>query len=175
MELFYTLVCVVAGHYRHFPIDYRAAVTEVLGKAAAVHSRRFKRVDVERLGAEARDDEIIEPLNNLRKAAAGSNGYKGTSLALGDQSLLPSSMEYYEGRDVGTLQDGCREGVIHLPNPPSINAHGVLGQILFDVCVPKNVEGWDIGLSDSLKGRPFTSSRRHTHFNPIKCIRRSRL
>lgn len=165
----------VAGHYRHYPIDYRAAVTELLGKASVVHYRRLKRVDGERLGAEARDDEIIEPLRNLRKAAASSNGYKGTSLVLGNQSSLPSSMEYYEGRDVGTLQNERREGVIHFPNPPSINAHGVLGQILFDVCVPKNVEGWDIGLSGSLKGRPFTSTRRHTPFNPIKCIRRSRL
>lgn len=129
------------------------------------------------MGVEARDDEIIEPLRSLRKAAASSNGFQGTSLALGDQSLLPSSMEYCEGGDVGALQDEHREGVIHLPNQPlpSIYAHGVLGQILFDVCVPKSVEGWDIGPLDSLKGGLFTSTRRHTPFNPIKCLLRSRL
>jgi farnesol dehydrogenase len=165
------------GHYKHYPIDYKAAVTELLGKAAGVHSQRFRRLEGERMGVEARDEEIIEPLHTLRKAAACSNGFQGTSLALGDQSLLPSSMEYYEGRDTGALQDERREGVIHLPNQPipRINAHGVLGQILFDVCVPKNVEGWDIGSLDSLKGGLFTSTRRHTPFNPIKCILRSRL
>lgn len=152
-------------------------MTELLGKAAGVHSQRFQRHEGERMGVEARDDEIIEPLRSLGKAAASSNGFQGTSLALGDHSLLPSSTEYYEGRDIGVLQDERREDVIHLPGSPlpSINVHGVLGQILFDVCVPKNVEGWDIGSSDSLKGGLFTSTRRHTSFNPIKCILRSKL
>ncbi|PON82003.1 Alpha/Beta hydrolase fold containing protein [Trema orientale] len=166
------------GHYRHYRVDYEAAVTELLGKATAIYSQRIRRLEGERLGnVEATHDETIEPIHTLRKAAASSNSFQGISLVPGDDFFLPNSMEYYEGRGVGSMQDERRqEGLIHLPNPPaSINAHGVLGQILFDVCVPKDVEGWDIRSSDFLNRRSFTSTRRHNPFNPIKCIRRSRL
>ncbi|XP_062099510.1 uncharacterized protein LOC133805367 [Humulus lupulus] len=160
------------GHYRNYKIDYEDAVTELLCKSAGIYSQRIRRLEGERLGnAEITHDETVEPIPTLTKAVASSNSFKGISLAAGDNLYLPSSMEYYEGRDVGSMQDEHRqEGLIHLPNPPtSINTHGVLGQMLFDVCVPKNVEGWDIRSSDSL------SRRRHNPFNPIKCIRRSRL
>ncbi|KAJ0085805.1 hypothetical protein Patl1_08988 [Pistacia atlantica] len=164
------------GHYRHYPIDYKAAVTELLGKAAAVYSQRIQRLEGERMGLEGTHNEMSNPIYNLRKAALSpTQSFPGTSLVPTDHFLMPSSMEYYDGRDVGSVPDERKEGLIHLPNRPSINAHGVLGQILFDVCVPKNVEGWDIRSSDSLNGRPYASTRRHAPFNPIKCIRRSRL
>lgn len=127
-------------------------------------------------------DEIFdnEPMSSLRKAAGGSNGFRGVTLASSDHFFTPGSMEYDGGRDVGPMQDERKEGLIHLPNPPTptMNAHGVLGQILFDVCVPKTVEDWDIkSSSGSLNGnrRSLASRRRHAPFNPIKCIRRSRL
>lgn len=155
-------------------------MTELLGKAAGIYSQRIRRLEGERLGnLDATHDETIEPIRTLRKAAASSNSFQGISLVPSPSNdfFLPSSMESYEGRDVGSMQDKHRqEGLIHLPKPPtSINAHGVLGQILFDVCVPKNVEGWDIGSSGSLNRRSFISTRRHNPFNPIKCMRRSRL
>ncbi|KAL4649685.1 hypothetical protein ACB092_01G032800 [Castanea dentata] len=161
------------GHYRHYPIDYKAAVTELLGKAAKVYSQRIRRLEGERMGIEGTRDEILEPIDDLRKATTNSSSFQGLALGPTDH-YLPSSMEYYDGRDVGSVQDDRKEGLIHLQSLPSINAHGVLGQILFDVCVPKNVEDWDIKSSSS-NGRLFTSTRRHTPFNPIKCIRRSRL
>ncbi|KAF3957638.1 hypothetical protein CMV_017365 [Castanea mollissima] len=161
------------GHYRHYPIDYKAAVTELLGKAAKVYSQRIRRLEGERMGIEGTRDEILEPIDDLRKATTNSSSFQGLALGPSDH-YLPNSMEYYDGRDVGSVQDDRKEGLIHLQNLPSINAHGVLGQILFDVCVPKNVEDWDIKSSSS-NGRLFTSTRRHTPFNPIKCIRRSRL
>lgn len=163
------------GHYRHYPIDYKAAVTELLGKAAAVYSQRIQRLEGERMGLEGTHDEI-HPINGMRKAAASpTRSFRGTPLVPSDHFFMPSSLEYYDGRDVGSVQDQHKEELIHLHTPPSISAHGVLGQILFDVCVPKNVEGWDIRSSDSLNGRSYTSTRRHSPFNPIKCIRRSRL
>ncbi|XP_030485669.2 uncharacterized protein LOC115702346 [Cannabis sativa] len=160
------------GHYRNYKIQYEAAVTELLRKSAGIYSQRIKRLEGEKLGnVEVTHDETVEPIPTLTKTAASSNSFQGISLAAGDNLYLPSSVEYYEGRDVGSMQDEHRqEGLIHLPNPPtSINVHGVLGQILFDVCVPNNIEGWDIRSSDSI------SRRRHNQFNPIKCIRRSRL
>uniref|UniRef100_A0A803NNI2 RNase H type-1 domain-containing protein n=1 Tax=Cannabis sativa TaxID=3483 RepID=A0A803NNI2_CANSA len=132
------------GHYRNYKIQYEAAVTELLRKSAGIYSQRIKRLEGEKLGnVEVTHDETVEPIPTLTKTAASSNSFQGISLAAGDNLYLPSSVEYYEGRDVGSMQDEHRqEGLIHLPNPPtSINVHGVLGQILFDVCVPNNIEG----------------------------------
>ncbi|KAM2273592.1 hypothetical protein ACFX1S_043509 [Malus domestica] len=171
------------GHYRRYPIDYKVAVNELLGKAAGVYSQRIRGLEGETLGMQATQDEIIdnEPMSSIRKAAGGSNGFRGVTLASSDHFFTtPFSMEYEGGRDVGSMQEERKEGIIHVHNPPtpSMNAHGVLGQILFDVCVPKTVEDWDIKPSSgSLNGNgsSLASRRRHAPFNPIKCIRRSRL
>ncbi|XVF39963.1 hypothetical protein PTKIN_Ptkin01aG0075000 [Pterospermum kingtungense] len=163
------------GHYRQYPIDYKAAVTELLGKGAALNSRRIRKFESERMGSAGTHDEISDAISNISKTTLSPNqSFRGSSLVQSDHILLPSSIEYYEGRDFGSVQDEQKEGLIHLAHPPSINLHGVLGQLLFDVCVPKTVEGWDIKSSNSSSRRPYTS-RRNSHFNPIKCIRRSRL
>lgn len=161
----------LTGHFRHYPIDYKAAVTELLGKAAGVYSQRIRQLEGESLCVQADHDDVVEPISCLRKAAGASNGFRGVILASSDD-FLPTSTEYY---GVGSVQD---EGLIHLSDPatPTINAHGVLGQVLFEVCVPKNIENWDIK-SSSLNGngRSFSFRRRQAPLNPIKCIRRSRL
>ncbi|KAM7280170.1 hypothetical protein ACFE04_007304 [Oxalis oulophora] len=164
------------GHYRHFPVDYKAAITELLGKASAIYSQRTQRHDGANVGLEGTHDDISEPFNNLRQAAVSpAHSFQGTPLIATDHFLVPTSMEYYEGRDVGSVRDEQKEGFIRLPSPQSISAHGVLGQILFDVCLPKTIEDWDLKSSNSSHRRPYISSRRHASFNPIKCIRRSRL
>ncbi|KDP38370.1 hypothetical protein JCGZ_04295 [Jatropha curcas] len=164
------------GHFRLYPFDYKAAVTELLGKAAAVYSQRIRRLEGERLGVEGTHDEISEPIGDLRKAVESPNqSFCGVTIQPSDNFFMPSSVGYYEGRDMGSLQDEHKEDLIHLHNPPRINAHGVLGQVLFDVCVPKTVEDWDIKSSASLSRQPYSSTRRHAPFNPIKCILRSRL
>ncbi|KAK2992272.1 hypothetical protein RJ640_020265 [Escallonia rubra] len=162
------------GHYRHYPTDYKAAVNELLGKAAVLYSRRIRQLGGEKMGFEGTQDEISDRLSNLGEASTSSSqSYRRVALELNDHFFAPSSMEYHQGRDV--VQDEHKERYIPVSSPPSINAHGVLGQVLFDVCVPKNVENWDIRSPSSL-GRPtFGSARWHSHFNPIKCIRRSRL
>lgn len=165
------------GHYRQHPVDYKGAVTELLRKASAVHSQRIPRLEGGMMGFEGSRDEISEPLGDLRKAAASSNDiYKRFSIDLPEHAIVPkSSFEYHGGGAVGSVQDE-KPALVHLPSPPRINANGVLGQILFDVCVPKNIEEWDVGSLTSLRHSPFPPTRRHSmHFNPIKCIRRSRL
>ncbi|XP_065847293.1 uncharacterized protein [Euphorbia lathyris] len=167
------------GHFRIYPNDYKAAVTELLGKAATVYSQRIRRLEGEGMGVEGTHthDEISESMYDLKKAAVSPNqSFRGVTIQPSDHFYMPNSVGYYEGRDdVGSLQSEQKEGLIHLPTTPlTINAHGVLGQILFDVCVPKNVEDWDIK-SATLSRQPFNSTRRHAPFNPIKCIRRSRL
>lgn len=167
-----------AGHYRHYPVDYKAAVTELLGKAAAIYSQRHSLAEHESLGFEGAGDALSNPIfNHSRAAAHPSQGSDGLSLALSDQFLVPTSVESYNGSGMnfGSVQDNHQEGVVQLPARPSINAHGALGQILFDVCVPKDVEDWDIKQSYYSGRRSFISSRRHATFNPIKCMLRSRL
>ncbi|CAL5349110.1 unnamed protein product [Camellia sinensis] len=163
------------GHYQHYAIDYKAAVTELLGKAAVIYSNRIRQLEGEGMGFEGTQDEISEPFYKLKKAAMTSNqSFQRVALELNDHFFVPSSVEYHEDRNIGSMQDAHKEGLIRVSSPPRIKADGVLGQILFDVCVPKNVEGWDLRSSPS-------SSKWHSPFNPIKCmnpikcIRRSRL
>lgn len=154
------------GHYRHHPEEYTDAVTELLTKAVSVYLQKTERV------GGPHDGTTSEPLHQIREAVSSSNQYQSlhrVTLDLNDHFVVPGgSVEYHEGRDVGSVHDAPNERLIPRSAPPAINAHGILGQILFDVCVPKNVEDWDLRL-------PSSSRRHSSHFNPIKCIRRSRL
>ncbi|CAJ1973375.1 unnamed protein product [Sphenostylis stenocarpa] len=163
----------VTGHFRHHPIDYKAATIEILGKAVATYRcKNSRQVEDEKLGIEGTKDEITYPFSELKKEAMTSTSFQGFALAPSD-SLSSSSAEYYVGKDIGTIADERKGGFIHLPSRPSMNAHGVLSQILFDVCVPKNVEDWDV--RSNSKNALSACTRKHIPFNPIKCMRRSRL
>ncbi|XP_058089127.1 uncharacterized protein LOC131236049 [Magnolia sinica] len=166
------------GHYKHHPVDYKAAVTELLEKAALIYSQRMLQLNRERTSLEGAGNKISESVRNLREAAVSSNESLQRVAVGPSNHFLPSSVEYHESKNMGSMQDEQKERLIHLQTPPSISAHSVLGKILFDVCVPKNIEDWDIRPAGSLNGQIFSSSHRHRHsglFNPIKCIRRSRL
>ncbi|CAD5180710.1 unnamed protein product [Musa acuminata subsp. malaccensis] len=155
------------GHYKFHASDYRAGVFELVGKAAMIYAQR-------RLQSQGLEGpSISESVCNLHKAAASSSeSLRRVATDPSDHFFLPSSMECEDKKDTN-LQKG---ELFHTQNMPSINAHGVLGQILFDICVPKNIEGWDIKPSTSLNGRQtFAVARRHGLFYPMKCIRRSRL
>lgn len=161
------------GHYKHHPVDYKAAVTELLDKAATVYARRRK--SNEQATGTTNACETLKSVWKLHKAAGSSNeSLRRVAISPSDHFFLPSSMEYEGTKGAVSVQDEHKGELIHVQSPPTINPHGVLGQILFDVCVPKNVEGWDIKpVSDS--SHTFTAFRRQKPLNPIKCIRRSRL
>ncbi|KAI9127917.1 hypothetical protein K1719_000910 [Acacia pycnantha] len=162
------------GHYKHHPIQYRIAVTHLLEKATSVYSHKM--IEMERTGMESMHDEISELICDLQKAAINSNrSLRRVASEPSDHFFLPSSAAYHDGRDSGTPQEEQKEKSICLPSPPSINAHSVLGQFLFDVCVPKNIEEWDVKSSGTVNGRPFASARGHPPFGSAKCIRRSKL
>ncbi|CAM8998615.1 unnamed protein product [Rhodiola kirilowii] len=158
------------GHYRLHPEDYKNAVVELLTNAAMVYSQRIQRLEAEKISSDGSSHgKMSESLFNLRRSAMDSTtSFQNITLSSSNQLHLPNSMEYYIGGGA-SVHDGQKEGLIHLPSTPSINANGILGQILFDVCIPKDIEGWDMRPTSSL------SARRHSAFNPIKCIRRSRL
>lgn len=150
-------------------------MTNLLDKAATVYSQKFQLLG-ERASMQGMHDEISELICDLQNAAVNSNqSFRRVAQGPSDHFFLPSSAVYQNGREFPSLQDEQKDRSIYLPNPSSINAHSVLGQFLFDVCVPKNVEGWDIKFGGSLNGQPFASARRSSPIRGFKCTRRSRL
>ncbi|CAK9317167.1 unnamed protein product [Citrullus colocynthis] len=162
------------GHYLHFPNEYRAAVTELLGKAAGVYCQRT-RPDEEVTAVGKMNGDSCNTTPEVRKSASPSSSFQEPALAPNDHLLFSSTMDGFDYRVIGSMRDEHMEGVMQLSNSPSTIPHGVLGQILYDVSVPKNVEDWDIGSSSSSNGVLREHTRRHTSFNPIKLMRRSRL
>ncbi|KAK7319852.1 hypothetical protein RJT34_04580 [Clitoria ternatea] len=162
------------GHYKHHPIQYRVAVSHLLEKAASIYSQKMM-LERERTGIDGTQDEISELICDLQKVAIHSNkSFRRVAVGPSDHFFLPSSAGHHSDRESATPpQDEQKEKPVCLPSFPSISAHSVLGQFLFDVCVPKNVEGWDVKFSGNLNGRPCSSAPRQSPFRGIK--RRSRL
>ncbi|OAY66703.1 hypothetical protein ACMD2_02144 [Ananas comosus] len=156
------------GHYKNHPDEYRTAVADLLSSAAITYfKRRRQHFSGNSMVMADPCNRIPESVCDLHTAAVNSNeSLKRVATDPTDHFFLPSSMEYNEN------QEESKDELFHMP---SINPHGVLSQILFDVCVPKNIEGWDIKHAASVTGRQRFGSSRHSPLNPVKCIRRSRL
>ncbi|CAI9777779.1 unnamed protein product [Fraxinus pennsylvanica] len=121
-------------------VEYKAVLTELLGKAYVIYSQRIRKLEGEKMGLEGTRYDISDPFGNLKRAAAGLNySFQTIPHHLNDHFLVPSSIEYHEDRDGGSFYNEHKDRYIHLSSPPKISAFGVLGQFLFDACVPKNV------------------------------------
>ncbi|XP_023772287.1 uncharacterized protein LOC111920956 isoform X1 [Lactuca sativa] len=158
------------GHYKHHPKEYKDAVAELLAKAVSIYSQKN-----EQGGGPSNGSTSSEPQHHLREAVSSSNQYHSlhrVALDLNGQFVVPAGLvaEYHEGRDLSSINDAPEERFITRSDLSTINAHGISSKIMFDECVPKYVEDWDLRLSSS-----FSSSSKHSHFNPIKCTQRSRL
>ncbi|GFY90008.1 peptide methionine sulfoxide reductase [Actinidia rufa] len=128
------------GHFEHYPSQYRAAVTKLLEQALAVYSKKGQRLG-ERNYMERTHDQISEVICDLQKAAVESNrSFRRVASDPNDHLFSPSSADCGSSGESGSLQDEHKEQSVHSSNPPSMSAHSVLGQILFDACVPKNIE-----------------------------------
>uniref|UniRef100_A0A1J3IQ05 Transmembrane protein 53 n=1 Tax=Noccaea caerulescens TaxID=107243 RepID=A0A1J3IQ05_NOCCA len=165
------------GHYTHNPIQYRAVISNFLEKAISVHLQKIRL-----LGERAHThDEISELICDLQKVAVNSNqSLRRVATGPCDHFFLPSSAPYQSSNnnDTSSSQEEQRERSSFRPlQPTSINAHSVLGQFLFDSCVPKNIEGWDIRFGGSLNGQPYatSSSRKNSNLGFKKRFLRSRL
>lgn len=154
------------GQYKHQSLQYTGAVAELLEKAVSTFSEKLKRSHM--------DDEISDLICDLQNAAVDSNqSFRRVAVGPNDHFFLPSSSEYQNSREFGSMQQDRKDRSAHRPTP-CISANSVLGQALFDACVPKNVEGWDIKFSGCLNGEPLASiSRRRSPLRGIK--HRSRL
>ncbi|XP_051136165.1 uncharacterized protein LOC127254876 [Andrographis paniculata] len=160
------------GQYKQQPMQYTAATAELLDRAVSIFSEK-----VQKLGKKSRTDymhdEISDLICDLQNAAVHSNqSFRRVAVGPSDHFFLPSSSEYQKTPDYGSPQEESKDVLSH-HSSPSMNTNSILGQILFDVCVPKNVEGWDIKFSGSLNGEPYASVRRRSVIRSIK--HRSRL
>ncbi|XP_073011015.1 uncharacterized protein [Typha latifolia] len=161
------------GHYKSHQAEYSNTLTELLDKAVITYFRR-RRLNGETASRMRACYKISESVCNLHEAAASSNeSLRRIANGPSDHFFLPSSAEHNGTKEPAPLLDEQKGELFHLP---SINPQGVLAQILYDVCVPKNVEGWDIKPAMALNARQtFASARHRGPFNPIKFLRRSRL
>lgn len=160
-------------------------MTELLGKASVIYSRRIRRRHKEEIGLDGKRDKVPESLCHLGDAALSSSQtfQRRVALELSDHFFVPNSSQYHGDELVGSAPDEYKECYIPLTKPPVINVHGILGQALFDLCVPEDVDDWDIKPPSFLKHSPFNpidaldiqSSDGIAHFDPIKRIRRSKL
>ncbi|KAL0384196.1 UNVERIFIED_CONTAM: hypothetical protein Sradi_2813900 [Sesamum radiatum] len=156
------------GHYKHESVQYMTAITELLEQAVSTFSEKIQKLE-KKSHFDDMHDEISELICDLQNAAVHSNqSFRRVAVGPNDHFFLPSSSECQDRKEFGSVPEDRQE---RSPHPLSPNS--VLGQILFDVCVPKNVEGWDIKFSGSLNGEPFASVRRRSPFGGIK--HRSRL
>ncbi|KAL1534651.1 hypothetical protein AAHA92_30808 [Salvia divinorum] len=158
------------GRYKHQSVQYTAAVTEFLEQAVSIFSAKLQK-----LGERSHmDDGISYLICDLQNAAVNSNqSFRRVAVGPNDHFFLPSSSGYQNSREFGSTAQEPRDRLPHRSSPPCMSANSVLGQALFDACVPKNVEGWDIKFSGSLNGEPFASVRRRSPLRNLK--HRSRL
>ncbi|KAK1392476.1 Transmembrane protein like [Heracleum sosnowskyi] len=156
------------GHYKRYPVEYKAAVTELLGKATVIYSRRIRQHDKEEIGLDGKRDEVPKSLGHLGGAAMSSSQIFQRRVApdMNDHFFVPISYQNHGDEVAGSANDEYKECYIPLTKTPVINVHGILGQALFDLCVPEDVDDWDIKPSSFLKNSPL---------NPIKLIRHSKL
>lgn len=163
------------GHYKHDPFQYRIVVSMHLEQALSVYSQKIRQLG-QRSSMEGMPDQISELICELQNVAVNSNESFGrVARGPNDHFFLPSSVENSKTGEHGDLQKEPKEEPYRCSNPPSMSAHSVLGHFLFDKCVAKNIEGWDIKFSGSLNGNPIGSSQRRSPLAAMKRLRHARL
>ncbi|THU52625.1 hypothetical protein C4D60_Mb10t05920 [Musa balbisiana] len=160
------------GHYSHHQTDYHSNVIELLGKAATIFSqRRLFNEGSENLRSSC--NNISESICSLHETALSSNeSLRRVDVSASDNICVPSSSNNLEVKVGSSLLDERKGNSFTFP---SVNLQGVLSQVLFDVCVPKNVEGWDIKPVSLNVKQSIDLARGHGPSNHMRCIRCSRL
>lgn len=170
---FFVILCLVTlRHYSHHQTDYHSNVIELLGKAATIFSqRRLFNEGSENLRSSC--NNISESICSLHETALSSNeSLRRVDVSASDNICLPSTSNNLEVKVGSSLLDERKGNSFTLP---SINPQGVLSQILFDVFVPKNVEGWDIKPVSLNVKQSIDSAHHHGPSNHMRCMRCSRL
>uniref|UniRef100_A0A7N0TEJ1 Uncharacterized protein n=1 Tax=Kalanchoe fedtschenkoi TaxID=63787 RepID=A0A7N0TEJ1_KALFE len=157
-------------HYKHHLAEYKAATKNLLEKAGHVFSRKVRQLEIERTGIQCMHDDESELFQNVHKSPVKPN--RTMALEKRDHLFLPGPKTL---NGDSTAESSQNETSLQLVSPPGINPHSVLGKVLFDACVPKNIEGWDIKFNCTVNGQPLATARRHSPSLGIKYNRRSKL
>ncbi|CAA7400922.1 unnamed protein product [Spirodela intermedia] len=159
------------GHYKHYPVDYQAAVSQLLSKAVICYSQRMQQLsDYQASGLGNSDDHASGSGDRPRKALAGTTeGLKGSTSCHSVDYRSPCSVEL-EAEDVGPGQDEKRGDWFHLEGPEAI------AKILSDMYSPKTIESWDIMHNEPLRRRQrLPSPNKRGSLNDFRGMRRSKL
>jgi len=139
-----------AGHYKFHPEEYRAAVTELLKKASVLYMSR-RQLNGYDVGTSEHSDTPPSTSNLPRTDASSVGRLRRAPIDPTDQFFLPSSMEYNES------SEGSQPNLFNVPK----ECRWLGPQAL---CV------------DEWEARHIhTVAHRHDSFNPMKCVRCSRL
>lgn len=145
-------------------------MSELLVKAISIYATRLQQLKSINNSLGPVHIDISEPLSHFRETISSTNQHpnsKRMALDLNDHVIRPCSMEHQHVREEESVQDEIKECLTSRAAMLEVNAYGTLGQTMFDVCVPKNMEDWDL--------RSFASKRTYSCFFSVKCIRRSKL
>lgn len=160
-------------------------MTELLKKASTLYASR-RQLNGHAVGTSEHTDApapASTSKSNPHRDAASSVGRSRLIQAPADPAgqfpSIPSSMECHESSSQGPPQPE----LLSMPGVESSGLRcGVLGQALYGVCVPKDVEeGWDLAppsaSSDGMgrRVRAAAAPPRRGSFSPMRCVRRSRL
>lgn len=149
-------------------------MTELLKKASTLYASR-RQLDGHAVGTSEHTDAPASTSNPHRDAARSvgrSRLIQAPAGPAGQFPSIPSSMECHESSSQGPPQPE----LLSMPGVESSGLRcGVLGQALYGVCVPKDVEeGWDLAPPSASWGAAAAPPRCGS-FRPMRCVRRSRL
>ncbi|XP_073037594.1 uncharacterized protein [Primulina eburnea] len=146
------------GHYKYLTMQQTSAIAQLLEQAVSVFSQK----NTKKLGEKSRTDYMHDVISdlicNLQNAAVDSNqSFLRVALWPNDHFFLPSSSAYHNNKEFGSLKEDKKERS-SLRSSPCMHTNSVLGQVLFNICVPKTVEGWDIKFSGAHDHYCWTST-----------------
>lgn len=161
------------GHYRHHPEEYKSAVKILLTKAASLYSERMERIS---------QQEIMNgPYRIMSNPVCGKE--KGTTNSLdnlisGKTDFCTRHLGVQKCHHLGAHTDEQKEELMQIQNSSNQSAQDIVAKLLFDIDMPKDIEGWEV--------EPFNSSLDITDLavnargvsvlvNPFKFTRRCRL
>jgi hypothetical protein len=112
-------------------------------------------------------------LNLNRTASKWNEKLNAAAVNPINQYFLPSTMEYEKN------QEETKPELLQTQRTPNFKLNGVLSQVLFNVCDPQDIEGWDLNLDFPINGSNSHVLQNlhpsHPGFILMKCSRRSRL
>ncbi|KAL9250487.1 hypothetical protein AKJ16_DCAP07548 [Drosera capensis] len=161
------------GHYRQHPDEYKGAVAKLLKSAFSVYSQKIQQHERANAVPDRAYDTFLSP--QMEAAACSNDGLRKLSVESDGLFLSSGSLGCHDSSASNSLDSSPKEGLLHLLDAPKVTAHGDLNKILFDIYVPKDIEGSAIISPRRLEATSLPPAKRRVILNPIRSIPRARL